>query len=112
MGIGGGVDNDAVIYAVGRLNSVYNSALMVGLEEVHADSLGVAGGADEREQGFVILTAVNGRLPQPQKVQVRAVDDQKFHDSASLMVFRVSSSAPSLETVMSANCAYSGFRRA
>ena len=72
----------------------------------------VAGGADEREQGFVILTAVNGRFPQPQKVQVRAVDDQKFHDSASLMVFRVSSSAPSLETVTSANCAYSGFRRA
>ena len=112
MGIGSGIDDNAVIDAVGRLNGVHNGPLVVGLEEVHLDALGVAGGVDKGQQGLVILTAVDGRLPQPQQIQIGAVDDQKLHSSASLMVCTVTSSVPSLDTVTSAKRRYSGSRRA
>ena len=112
MSVGGGVDDDAVIDAVGRLDGVHDGALVVGLGKVHLDALGIAGGADEGQQGLIILAAVDGRLPQAQQIQIGPVDDQKLHSSASLMVCTVTSSAPSLDTVTSAKRRYSGSRRA
>ena len=111
MGIGSRIDDDAVIDAVGRLDGVHNGPLVVGLDKAHLDALGVAGGADKGQQGLVILTAVDGRLPQAQQIQIGPVDDQKLHSSASLMVCTVASSAPSLDTVTSAKRRYSGSRR-
>ena len=112
VSVGGGVDDDAVIDAVGRLNGVHNGPLVVGLDETDLDALGIAGGADEGQQGLIILAAVDGRLPQTQQIQIGPVDDQKLHSSASLMVCTVTSSAPSLDTVTSAKRRYSGSRRA
>ena len=112
VSVGGGVDDDAVIDAVGRLDGVHDGTLVVGLDEAHLDALGIAGGADEGQQGLIILAAVDGRLPQTQQIQIGPVDDQKLHSSASLMVCTVTSSAPSLDTVTSAKRRYSGSLRA
>ena len=109
VSVGGGVDDDAVIDAVGRLDGVHNGPLVVGLDETDLD---IASGADEGQQGLIILAAVDGRLPQAQQIQIGPVDDQKLHSSASLMVCTVTSSAPSLDTVPSAKRRYSGSRRA
>ena len=112
VGIRPGVQHDGVVHAVGGVDGVENGPLVVGLDETDLDALGIAGGADEGQQGLIILAAVDGRLPQPQQIQIGAVDDQKLHSSASLMVCTVTSSAPSLDTVTSAKRRYSGSRRA
>ena len=59
-----------------------------------------------------VPAAVDGRLTQTEQVQVRSVDDEKFHVSTSRICCTVCSGAPLLSMTASAKRAYSGALRA
>ena len=79
MGVGGGVDDDAVKLLVGGLDGVHNGAFVVGLETLHLHAVFLAHLVDEAEQALVGLGAVDVFFPDAQHVDVGAVNDQQLH---------------------------------
>ena len=80
MGIGTGIDHDAVgTVTVGLLDAVDQAALMVGLVELHLHTIAVAKRADLLAQGIIGTGAVQGRLTDAQHIQIRSVDHQYLH---------------------------------
>ena len=102
VGIGGGIDDNAVCPAAGLLNLIHNGAFVVGLEQLAVNAVFRAGAADQLLQGRIALRAVNGRLTKAQHIDVGAVDNQKFHASTSRICVTVSSNGPLLSTRTSA----------
>ena len=101
MGIGGGVDDDAVHLAVCPLDFVHNVPLVVGLVLLHFQTLGAGGFIQQAQKVGESVFTVDTRLPDAQHVQVGAVDDQNFHMGSSMidkMAATVSSAVPSLLT--------------
>ena len=74
VGIGGGVDDDAVLLPISLLDLVHNGPLVVGLEDLHVDALLGAGVLHQLHQGGVVGLAVEVGLPNAQHVQVGAVN--------------------------------------
>ena len=74
VGVGGGVDDDAVKGPQGLLDLVHNGPLVVGLEDLHPNALLGAGVLHQGHQGGVVLLAVEVGLPDPQEVQVGPVN--------------------------------------
>ena len=83
MGVGGGIDDDAVIQTVGPLDLVHDGPLMIGLEEVRLDVLLFADFPDKIQKSFIGLASVDVFFPDPQHIQIGTVDDQKFHGFSS-----------------------------
>ena len=75
---------------------------MVRLEKADIDVLALAGAADQGKQVGIALFAVNLRLAQTQKVQVRSVDDKYFHCKLSSIRSAVCSTEPLLSMTRSA----------
>ena len=107
VGVGGGVDDDAVHFAAGALDGVHQDPLVVGLEDLAFDPQLSAEVPDILLQGGVGLPAVDIRLPDAQHIQVGAVEKQQLHRALSSfsMVSSVSSRGPPLSTVRSAKAA-------
>jgi hypothetical protein len=80
VGIGPGVDDDAVIHPVGGLYLVNERPFVVALADVHPDVPGGGIGHKLHAQVVVAAGAVDARLPLSQQVQVGAVDDQELQD--------------------------------
>ena len=79
VGVGGGVDDDAVRLAQRALDDVHQHALMVGLKALHFDAFPGADLPDKRFQIGKGLPTINIRLPNAQQVQVWTVQDKQFH---------------------------------
>jgi hypothetical protein len=88
MGVSGGVDHDAVYLAVGLLDLVHDHALVIGLEDLALHARFSAPLGAEGAEGGVVAVTVDPRLPKPQKIQIGAVDDEKFHGVCSLVKFK------------------------
>ena len=100
VGIGGGVDDDAVHLPVGPLDLVHNGPLVVGLEQLHLSAALVCRLADKGLQGSKVLLAIDIGLPNAQHVQVWAVNHQQLHSITLLIISStVSSTVPLLSTV-------------
>ena len=104
------VDDDAVHRAIGRLNGIDDRALVVGLEQLDLHARFARRCADEILQCGKIAAAVDGGLTQTEQVQVRPIDDEKFHASTSRICCTVCSGVPLLSMTASAKQAYSGSR--
>ena len=74
MGVGGGINDDAVHFAVSLLDLLHNGPLIVGLEQLHLHPKFRRGGADEVLQRGKILPAIDVGLPDPQQIQIGSVD--------------------------------------
>ena len=74
VGIGGGIDYNAVGSPQSRLNPVHNGPLVVGLEYLHLHPLLGTGLLHQGHQGGVVLFPIEVRLPDPQQIQVGAVN--------------------------------------
>ena len=101
MGIGGGVDDDAVHLAVSPLDFIHKVTLVIGLVLFHLQALGAGGFIQQPQKIGEGVFTVDTRLPDAQHVQVGAVDDQNFHMGSSMidkMAATVSSAEPSLLT--------------
>ena len=101
MGIGGGVDDDAVHLAVSPLDFVHKVTFVVGLVLLHFQTLGAGGFVQQPQKIGEGIFAVDARLPDAKHIQVGAVDDQNFHMGSSMidkMAATVSSAEPSLLT--------------
>ena len=101
MGIGGGVDDDAVHLAVCPLDFVNKVTLVVGLVLLHFQTLGAGGFIQQAQKVGESVFTVDTRLPDAKHIQVGAVDDQNFHMGSSMidkMAATVSSAVPSLLT--------------
>ena len=83
MGVRRGIDDDAVINAVGPLNDLYQFPFMVGLKEGRLRPGLIAGLPDKGTQGGEILFAVEFRFPDTQHVQIGSVDDQQLFSHSS-----------------------------
>ena len=110
MRVSRGVDDDAVRRAVGRLDRIDDRALVVGLEQLDLHARFARRCADEILQRGKVPAAVDGGLTQTEQVQVRSVDDEKFHVSTSRICCTVCSGVPLLSMTASAKRAYSGSR--
>ena len=78
--VGGRVDDDAVDLAVGLLDLVDDTALVVGLEDLDlVEALGGAGFLADLDQAVIVVVAVDARLANAEHVEVGAVDDECFH---------------------------------
>ena len=102
--VGGGIDHNAVKHAVSLLDFIHNCAFVVRLEHLAVKPRLPAGVLAERFKRSIVLRAVNCRFAQPQKIEVRSVDNQDFHSSASSMAFTHSEIVPSLAALISENC--------
>ena len=79
MGIGAGIDDDAVLLSVGLLNGVHQVSLMVGLVQGDADAQFFGIGPDQITQIRIGCFAVDLRFADAEHVQVRPVDDKDVH---------------------------------
>ena len=78
MGVGGGVDDDAVDGAHGLLYAIHDGALVVGLVALARREAGVLGHlVAERQQRRIVLVPVEVGLPHAQQVDVRPVDHKQ-----------------------------------
>jgi len=69
VGVGGGVDDDAVHpVEIRPLDAVHQRALVVGLEKFHGHAQGVGFSADQGAQVIVGAAAIDRRLPDAQQV--------------------------------------------
>jgi len=91
VGVGGGVDHDAVKASVGGLNRVDDRAFVVGLHALRLDALLYAYFLDVFEQRRIILPAVYIRLAHTEHIDIRAVDHKQFHIITSCIFFAVRS---------------------
>ena len=85
MGVGRGVEDNAVKDAVGGLDLVHQGALVVALAHRGRDAQAGGGVLDHQNQVGVALAAVDGGLPEPQKVEVWPVENEKIHGIAPFM---------------------------
>ena len=79
MGIGGGVDDDAVHLAVCPLDFVHKVTLVIGLVLFHLQALGAGSFIQQAQKVGEGVFTVDTRLPDAKHIQVGAVDDQNFH---------------------------------
>ena len=79
VGVGAGVDDDAVVEAQGALDGVHQAALVVGLVELGLYADGGAAFLYKVDHALIVHGAVDARLPHTQHVQVRSVQNQEFH---------------------------------
>ena len=78
--VGSRVDDDAVDLAVGLLDLVDDTALVVGLEDLDlVEALRGAGFLADLDQAVVVVAAVDARLANAKHVEVGAVDDECLH---------------------------------
>ena len=84
MGVGGGIDDNAVhMVKIRLLNGVHERAFMVGLEalQLHAQAFRLR--FQHGYQGFVIGFAVNLRLSDAEQIHIRTVNRQNEHRNPS-----------------------------
>ena len=74
MGISGGVDNDAVVDPVGGLDGVHQRPFVVGLELGDLSPHFPPRLLQQGKQGGKVLLSIDPRLPDPQHIQIGAVD--------------------------------------
>ena len=79
MGVGGGIDDDAVIHTISGLNCIHNCTFVVGLEMVDLNTGIDCGLRNQRQQVSIAVFAVNARLPDAQHIDIGSVDHQKLH---------------------------------
>ena len=75
MGVGGRVDDNAVINAQGLLNFIHQAALVVGLVLVDCDMFCFGGFIQQRQQIGEGIAAVNARFPDAQHIDIGSIDD-------------------------------------
>ena len=112
MGIGGGVDHNAVKAAVGFLDFIHQGSFVVGLKLLHRDPQGLSGLLQNGQELLKGLLAVDIRLPDTQHIDIGAVQYQNFHAISSWVRIweRVSSKVLLLSTILSAKASYKGLR--
>ena len=110
VGIGGGVDDDAVEYPVSSLDRVHDGPLVVGLEtlDLHPGLLRAC--LQEVQQGGIVLLPVDLRFPQAQQIQIGPVDDEQLHPITSRICRSDSSGVPLLSISPSEKKRYKGSR--
>ena len=79
MGIGAGIDDDAVLLSVSLLDGVHQVPFMVGLVQGDAGAQFLRVGFDEAAKIGIGCFAVDFRFPDTEHVQVGAVDDKDVH---------------------------------
>ena len=108
--IGSRVDNDSVVIAVGFLDPVHQSTLMIGLKVIDRDTLICRGLLQQCQQICVGAGTVDVRFPYAQHIDVRSVQYQYLHFSTSRILVTVSATVPLFSTCWSANASYSAAR--
>ena len=88
MGIGGGVDHNAVNLAIAFLNFVYNGTLVVGLELFYVQIFLLGGLLDQRQEILKGIFSIDSGLSNAQHIDIRAVDNKDLH-SRSSQIFRI-----------------------
>lgn len=91
MGVGGGIDYNAVKHAVRLLYLIHYGALVVGLETLYLQTQVQTALQDKGLKRLVVTVAVDCRLAQTQKVQVGAVYDKNLFHAAKLNNLLISS---------------------
>ena len=100
VGVGGGIEDDAVVDAPGGLDLVNQVSFVVGLVNRGLQAQGLGRALNEIQKVLVGGGAVNFRLPQAQQIEVGAVEDQKLHGAVTSRICRtVSSRDPAFETM-------------
>ena len=85
--IGRRVNDDPVyVVEIGLLNRIDNSAFVIRLEAFDLHALRLRRRFDKAQQLHKGLRAIDVRFPDPQKVEVWPVDDQKFHNPNSSLI--------------------------
>ena len=79
MGIGGGVDYDAVTAVVGALYGVHKGAFVIGLNKLRINTKLCCLGTYQLHKIAVGLSAVYFGLADAQHIQIGAVNNQYFH---------------------------------
>ena len=74
MRVRGRVNHDAVHFAIGLLDAIYDCTLVIGLEYFHLNVFTLADFPDEALKRGVIPISVDVRLAQAEQVQVRPVN--------------------------------------
>ena len=77
VGVGGGIEDDAVVDSPGGLDLVYQVSLVVGLVNSSLQAQGLGRALDEGQKVVVGGGAVNLRLPQAQQIEIGTVENQK-----------------------------------
>ena len=101
VGVGSGIDHNAVHLPVGPLNLIHQISLMVGLVLFDFHSFLPGGVIQKLQKIRKGVFSVNTRFPDAEHVQIGAVDDQNFHEFPSQwarIALRVSSGLPLLST--------------
>ena len=102
VGVGRGIDDDAVETIECRLDRVHDGAFVIRLEQLAFYPLRGAYLPNKGLQRGEVLFAVDVRLAHAQQVQIGTVDDQQLHEYASRMSRAASSGARSFSITASA----------
>ena len=83
MGIGTGIDDDAVLFSISLLDGIHQVSLMVGLVQGDFDSQLFRVLPDHPAEVRIGGGAVDPGFTDTQHIQVRTVDDKDIHGGTS-----------------------------
>ena len=104
VGVGCGIDDNAVYLPVSPLDFIHQISLVVGLVLLNLNAQLPGGVFQQVEKVYEGAFSIDSRFPNPQHIEIRAVDNQNFHfvsSRISRICPAVSSAAPSLHTMLS-----------
>ena len=86
MGVGGGIDDDTVKFAVGLLNFIHQAAFVIGLVLLDFQTLRCCGSVQQGQQVGIGIGTVDSRFPDPQHIDIGAVEYKNFHGLTSCSI--------------------------